>query len=134
MFDPSNDTPIQYKYLRTQCVDRAKFSNFIDAIYILHWEGSKENGVSGAKLPRPYKNSMFRRATDRLRHTFGNAHQTDKLETTGNQLDKGSAIELFTGSSSEPHIPSDWLTLQENILRQYIEELKGINALIARTH
>ena len=131
MFDPSNDTPLQYKYLRTQCVDRGRFSNFIDAIYILHWEGSKENGVSGAKLPHSYKYSMFRRAIDRLRHTFGNAHQTDKLETIGNQLDKGSAIEVFTGSQSEPHVPSDWLNLQENILKQYIEELKKINTTTA---
>ena len=131
MFDPSNDTPLQYRYLRTQCIDRAKFSNFIDAIYILHWGGSKENGVSGAKLPHSYKYSMFRRAIDRLRHTFGNAHQTDKLETIGNQLDKGSAIEVFTGSQSEPHVPSDWLNLQENILKQYIEELKKINTTTA---
>ena len=98
---------------------------------ILHWEGSKENGISGAKLPNVYKDSLFRKAIDRLRHTFGNAHQTDKLETREKQLNKGAALNVFTGSQSEPHVPSDWLNLQENILKQYIEELKKINIITA---
>ena len=132
MFDPSNDdAAIHHKNLRTICTDRGKFSNFINAIYILHWEGSKERGVGGAKLPTAFKESYFRKAIDRLRHTFGNAHQTDKLETKERQIDKGSALEFFTGSSTEPITPTDWMQLQDSILKQYLEELTKIHASIS---
>ena len=134
MFDPSNDdAAIHHKNLRTICTDRGKFSNFISAIYILHWEGSKVNSTGGAKLPPAFKNSYFRKAIDRLRHTFGNAHQTDKLVTSENQIDKGAALDFFTGSTTEPITPSDWMQLQDCILKQYKEELTKINDSISQT-
>ena len=130
MFDPSNDMAIQLNYLRTPCTDRGKFSNFIDVIYIIYWEGSKINSTAGAKLPIRFQDSMFRKAIDRLRHTFGNAHQTDKLIKTSNQIDKGEALQEITGYQYEPQNTNDWLNLQDCILNRFIKELEEISRFI----
>lgn len=132
MFDICNNTSLQYQTLRKRCEDRGTFSNFINAVYILHWEGSKKINTTESRLPGRFKNSSFRKAIDRLRHTFGNAHQEDKLSTFGGQFDKGTALAEFTGSTSEPHTPSDWLQLQDSILINYVDELEKLNSNILR--
>ena len=127
MFDPSNDTTrLLYQDLRKKCDSRDKVPNFINSIYLLYWEGAKERGIAGYKLPEFFKKTMFRKAMDRLRHVFGKAHQQDKLDTCYDQIDKPSALKVITGDSIEPQSPSDWLFFQERMLDLFLQELKTL--------
>ena len=127
MFDPSNDTTrLLYQDLRKKCDSRDKVPNFINSIYLLYWEGAKERGIAGYKLPEFFKKTVFRKAMDRLRHVFGKAHQQDKLDTCYDQIDKPSALKVITGDSIEPQSPSDWLFFQERMLDLFLQELKTL--------
>ena len=126
MFDPSNDTAKLYKALRTKCDNREKAPNLVNSIYLLYWEGAKENGIAGYKLPEFFKKTIFRKAMDRIRHVFGKAHQQDKLDTNYDQLDKATALKVIIGDSIEPQTPSDWLHFQESMLNLFSQELKDL--------
>lgn len=126
MFDPSNDTAKLYKALRTKCDSREKAPDFVNSIYLLYWEGAKENGIAGYKLPDYFKKTIFRKAMDRIRHVFGKAHQQDKLDTNYDQIDKATALQVIIGDSIEPQTPSDWLHFQECMLNLFSQELKDL--------
>lgn len=126
MFDPSNDTTRLYQDLRRKCDSRDKVPNFINSIYLLYWEGAKERGIAGYKLPESFKKTMFRKAMDRLRHVFGKAHQQDKLDTNFDQIDKATALKVIIGDSIEPQSPSDWLYFQKCMLDLFLQELKTL--------
>ena len=126
MFDSSNDTGILYESLRTKCDSREKAPNLVNSIYLLYWEGAKENGVAGNKLPVFFKDSIFRKAMDRIRHVLGLAHQQDKLDTKHGQIDKATALQVITGNSIEPQNPTDWLLFQKCMLNLFLQELKNL--------
>lgn len=125
MFDPTNDTQRLYKDLRLKCDRREKIPTFINSIYLLYWEGAKEN-KAGEKIPHQFKSSMFRKSMDRIRHILGKAHQQDKLEQNYGQLDKATALKEIWGESVEPQTPHDWLYFQECMLKRFLQELNDI--------
>lgn len=126
MFDPTIDILQLYRALRTKCDCREKAPNFVNSIYLLYWEGSKENESAGAKIPDAFKWTIFRKAMDRIRHTFGKAHQQDKLSTSFGQIDKGAALREIYGETTEPQTPMDWLRFQECMLTRYLQELTDL--------
>lgn len=140
MFDPTNDTQRLYQDLGTKCDSREKAPNFVNSIYLLYWEGAKEN-KAGEKIPDQFKWTMFRKSMDRIRHVLGKAHQQDKLEQSYGQIDKASALKEIWGSSTEPLSSIDWLHFQECMLNRFLQELndlyeyvgKGINAKSSNT-
>ena len=125
MFDPTNDTQRLYKDLRLKCDRREKIPTFINSIYLLYWEGAKEN-KAGEKIPHQFKSSMFRKSMDRIRHILGKAHQQDKLEQYWGQLDKATALIEIWGDSVEPQTSHDWLYFQECMLKRFLQELNDI--------
>lgn len=125
MFDPTNDTARLYKDLRLKCDRREKIPTFINSIYLLYWEGAKEN-KAGEKIPNQFKGSMFRKSMDRIRHILGKAHQQDKLEQNWGQLDKATALTEIWGDSVEPQTSHDWLYFQECMLKRFLQELNDI--------
>lgn len=126
MFDPTIDILQLYRALRTKCDCREKVPNFVNSIYLLYWEGSKENESAGAKIPDTFKWTIFRKAMDRIRHTFGKAHQQDKLSTSFGQIDKGAALKEIYGDATEPQTSMDWLRFQECMLKRYLQELTDL--------
>ena len=125
MFDPTNDTQRLYQDLGTKCDSREKAPNFINSIYLLYWEGAKEN-KAGEKIPDQFKWTMFRKSMDRIRHVLGKAHQQDKLEQSYGQIDKASALKEIWGSSTEPLSSIDWLHFQECMLNRFLQELNDL--------
>ncbi|MBR4388908.1 MAG: hypothetical protein IKT00_07005 [Prevotella sp.] len=132
MFDPTNDTHRLYQALSEKCDSLKKAPNFVNSIYLLYWEGSKENGKAGEKLPEYFKKTMFRKAMDRIRHVFGKAHQQDKLDTNYDQIDKATALQFIIGDSVEPQSASDWLHFQERMLILFLQELKELDDSIGK--
>lgn len=132
MFDPSNDTHRLYQALSEKCDIPEKAPNFVNSIYLLYWEGTKENGKAGDKLPEYFKKTMFRKAMDRIRHVFGKAHQQDKLDTNYDQIDKATALQFIIGDSVEPQSASDWLHFQERMLILFLQELKELDDSIGK--
>lgn len=132
MFDPSNDTHRLYLALNEKCDSLEKAPNFVNSIYLLYWEGSKENGKAGEKLPEYFRKTMFRKSMDRIRHIFGKAHQQDKLDTNYDQIDKIPALQFIIGDSIEPQSPSDWLYFQERMLILFLQELKDLDDSIGK--
>ncbi|MBQ9203002.1 MAG: hypothetical protein IJ155_02040 [Prevotella sp.] len=126
MFDPTIDILQLYRALRAKCDCREKAPDFVNSIYLLYWEGSKENESAGAKIPDTFKWTIFRKAMDRIRHTFGKAHQQDKLSTNFGQIDKGAALREIYGETTEPQTPMDWLRFQECMLSRYLQELTDL--------
>ena len=126
MFDPSIDIVILYRALRAKCDCREKAPDFVNSIYLLYWEGSKENESAGAKIPNAFKYTIFRKAMDRIRHTFGKAHQQDKLTTSYGQIGKGAALKEIYGEATEPQTPTEWLHFQECMLTRYLQELTDL--------
>lgn len=132
MFDPSNDTHRLYLALNEKCDSPEKVPNFVNSIYLLYWEGAKENGRAGEKLPKYFRTTMFRKSMDRIRHIFGKAHQQDKLDTNFDQIDKITALKFIIGDSIEPQSPSDWLHFQERMLILFLQELKDLDDSIGK--
>lgn len=132
MFDPSNDTHRLYQALSEKCDSPEKAPNFVNSIYLLYWEGTKDNGKAGEKLPEYFKKTMFRKAMDRIRHVFGKAHQQDKLDTNYDQIDKPTALQFIIGDSVEPQSASDWLHFQERMLILFLQELKELDDSIGK--
>lgn len=126
MFDPSIDIVKLYRALRAKCDCREKAPDFVNSIFLLYWEGSKENDFAGAKIPNAFKYTIFRKAMDRIRHTFGKAHQQDKLSTSYGQIDKGAALKEIYGEATEPQTPMEWLHFQECMLSRYLQELTDL--------
>lgn len=129
MFDPTNDTSRLYKDLRLKCDGREKIPNFINSIYVLYWEGAKEN-KAGDKIPDQFKWTMFRKSMDRIRHILGKAHQQDKLIQSAGQIDKPTALKEIWGYSTEPQSPQEWLHFQECMLTRFLQELNEIYKVI----
>ncbi len=132
MFDPANNTTLLYQALSTKCDSSEKAPNFVNSIYLLYWEGAKENGRAGEKLPEYFRKTMFRKSMDRIRHILGKAHQQDKLDTNYDQIDKISALQFIIGDSIEPQSPSDWLYFQERMLILFLQELKDLDDSIGK--
>lgn len=132
MFDPSNDTHRLYQALSEKCDSPEKAPNFVNSIYLLYWEGTKDNGKAGEKLPEYFKKTMFRKAMDRIRHVFGKAHQQDKLDTNYDQINKPTALQFIIGDSVEPQSASDWLHFQERMLILFLQELKELDNSIGK--
>ena len=132
MFDPANNTTLLYQALSTKCDSPEKAPNFVNSIYLLYWEGAKENGRAGEKLPEYFRKTMFRKSMDRIRHIFGKAHQQDKLDTNYDQIDKIPALQFIIGDSIEPQSPSDWLYFQERMLILFLQELKDLDDSIGK--
>lgn len=132
MFDPSNDTHKLYLALSEKCDSPEKAPNFVNSIYLLYWEGAKENGRAGEKLPEYFRKTMFRKSMDRIRHIFGKAHQQDKLDTNYDQIDKITALQYIIGDSTEPQSPLDWLHFQERMLILFLQELKDLDDSIGK--
>ena len=130
MFDVSNNTQSYYKNLRIPCDNSDKFTIFINSIYLLYWEGAKENNNAGEKIPSEYKWTLFRMAMDRIRHVFGKAHEQSKLSTRYGQMNKQSALSEITGYSTEPETPEEWLRFQECMLKRLLNELSDIHKSI----
>lgn len=125
MFDPGIDTGRLYRDLRKKCDCREKAPNFINSIYLIYWEGAKEN-KEGDKIPFYFKRTMFRKAMDRIRHIIGKAHQQDKLQTFDGQIDKPTALKEIWGKTIEPQTPNEWLFFQECMLIRFLQELIDI--------
>ncbi len=125
MFDPTNDTQRLYQDLGTKCDSREKAPNFVNSIYLLYWEGAKEN-KAGEKIPDQFKWTMFRKSMDRIRHVLGKAHQQDKLAQSAGQIDKATALKEIWGDPTEPQSPQDWLHFQECMLNRFLQELTNI--------
>lgn len=126
MFDPANDTQRLYQDLSSRCDSREKVPNFVNSIYLLYWEGAKENNKAGEKIPEQFKVTMFRKSMDRIRHILGKAHQQDKLEQNWGQLDKATALKEIWGEPIEPQCSQDWLYFQECMLKRFLLELNEI--------
>jgi hypothetical protein len=133
MFDTVNDTQKCYRALRLICDSREKVPNFINSIYLLYWEGSKEN-KNGDKIPNPFKGTMFRKSMDKLRHILGKAHQQDKLETAYGQIDKQSALEYIWGNRTEPQSPLDCQLFQKCMLNSFLQELNNLYTFIEKEY
>lgn len=133
LFDVSDNTFLYYRDMSQICDSREKFTNCINSIYLLYWEGAKENDVAGAKLPDCFKYSMFRKSMDRIRHVFGKAHEPAKLETRYGQVNKPTALMEITGSSIEPQTPEEWCHFQERLLNRLLQELIDIYNSISQT-
>ena len=125
MFDPTNDTQRLYQDLGIKCDSREKAPNFVNSIYLLYWEGAKEN-KAGEKIPDQFKWTMFRKSMDRIRHVLGKAHQQDKLAQSAGQIDKATALKEIWGDPTEPQSPQDWLHFQECMLNRFLQELTNI--------
>lgn len=125
MFDPGIDMGRHYRDLRKKCDCREKAPNFINSIYLIYWEGAKEN-KEGDKIPFYFKITMFRKAMDRIRHIIGKAHQQDKLQTFDGQIDKPTALKEIWGKTTEPQTPNEWLFFQERMLIRFLQELTDI--------
>lgn len=130
MFDIENDTQRHFITLRKPCDNPDQFSSFINAIYLIYWEGAKENDIAGDKIPEYYKKTMFRLSMDRIRHVFGKAHEKYKLTTRYGQVNITTALSEITGYSTEPETPEEWLTFQECMLKRLLKELTDINKSI----
>lgn len=130
MFDIENDTQRHFSTLRKPCDNPDQFSSFINAIYLIYWEGAKENDIAGDKIPEYYKKTMFRLSMDRIRHVFGKAHEKYKLTTRYGQVNITTALSEITGYSTEPETPEEWLTFQECMLKRFLKELTDINKSI----
>jgi hypothetical protein len=133
MFDPTNDTQKLYKNLRTRCDSSEMATNFINAIYLLYWEGSKKD-KAGEKIPHSFKWTVFRKALDQLRHVLGKAHQQDKLERMSGQIDKPSALKVVWGYTTEPESSEDWIIFQDHMLSLFLKELEDLNKSICITN
>ncbi len=133
MFDPTNDTQKLYKNLRTRCDSSEMATNFVNAIYLLYWEGSKKDNA-GEKLPKSFKWTNFRKALDQLRHVIGKAHQQDKLELMNRQMDKPTALRVIWGYTTEPQSSEDWLIFQDQMLSLFLKELEDLNKSICITN
>lgn len=126
MFDFENDTQRHYSTLRKPCDNPDQFSSFINAIYLIYWEGAKENDIAGDKIPEYFKKTMFRLSMDRIRHVFGKAHEKYKLTTRYGQVNITTALSEITGYSTEPETPEEWLSFQECMLKRFLKELSDI--------
>lgn len=133
MFDTVNDTQKCFRALRLICDSREKVPNFINSIYLLYWEGSKEN-KNGEKIPDPFRWTMFRKSMDKLRHILGKAHQQDKLETAYGQIDKQSALEYVWGKRTEPQSPLDCQQFQKCMLNSFLQELNNLYNYIEKEY
>ena len=133
MFDVSDYTFLYYRDMSKICDSREKFANCISSIYLLYWEGAKENGMSGAKLPDYFKLTMFRLSMDRIRHVFGKAHEPAKLETSSRQVNISTALMEITGSRKEPETPEEWCHFQECLLNRLLQELIDIYNSISQS-
>ncbi len=130
MFDIENDTQRHYSTLRKPCDNPDQFTSFINAIYLLYWEGAKENEIAGYKIPDYFKRTIFRMSMDRIRHVFGKAHEKYKLTTRYGQVSITTALSEITGYSTEPETPEEWLSFQECMLKRLLKELSDINKSI----
>ena len=130
MFDIENDTQRHYSTLRKPCDNPDQFTSFINAIYLLYWEGAKENEIAGYKIPDYFKRTIFRMSMDRIRHVFGKAHEKYKLTTRYGQVSITTALSEITGYSTEPETPEEWLSFQECMLKRLLKELSDINRSI----
>lgn len=126
MFDIENDTQRHYRTLRKPCDNPDQFTSFINAIYLLYWEGAKNNDIAGEKIPDYFKKTMFRLSMDRIRHVFGKAHEKYKLTTRYGQVNITTALSEITGYSTEPETPEEWLSFQECMLKRFLKELSDI--------
>ena len=132
MFDPTNDTVNLFDDLSKRCDSKEKVPNFINTIYLLYWEGAKENGKAGEKLPEFFKKTPFRKAMDTLRHVLGKAHQQDKLEQKSGQTDKPTALKVIWGDETEPQSSLDCLRFQDCMLNQFLQELTELYESIGK--
>lgn len=130
MFDPAINDQKLFRSLRIECDCREKSSSFVNSIYILYWEGSKENGI--VKIPEEFKWTMFRKAMDCLRHTIGGAHQEDKLKQNPGQIKKDIALKEIYGSQIEPQSKKEWLYFQQCMLNRFCNELINLNKSVEK--
>ena len=130
MFDPAINDQRLFRSLRKECDCREKAPNFVNSIYILYWEGSKENGI--VKIPEEFKWTMFRKAMDCLRHTIGGAHQEDKLKQNPGQIKKDIALKEIYGSQLEPQSKKEWLFFQQCMLNRFCNELIYLNKYVEK--
>lgn len=126
MFDTTNNTTLYYRRMKSVCDNREKFANCISSIYLLYWEGAKEDSKAGAKIPKEFQWSIFRKSMDRIRHVFGYGHEQAKLETKLNQFDIYTALNVITGCDTEPQTPEEWHHFQKCLLNHFLQELNEI--------
>jgi len=134
MFELVNDNSSLENDLRTSCLTKEQFADFISSLYKIYFERTKDNGIKGYRLPNETfrKESVFSKCVDTLRHTLGGGHLTDKFTAKNENMTKAEALEKLTGSKNEPYVGEDYNKLQISLLKIFEGELNKILCEIKR--
>lgn len=130
MFTPQNHDPEYMKAMKTACVDKPSFKEFIDAIWKTHFERTKDEATQKSRdfLPTQFQKTKFTNIVSSIRNTFYGHLYGPKYNTMPGQLSKEEAMFALVGTKNEPCTEQDYMNLQNALLDNYKNELTDIMA------
>ena len=128
IFTPQNHDPEYMKAMKTACVDKPSFKEFIDAIWKTHFERTKDEATQKSRdfLPTQFQKTKFTNIVSSIRNTFYGHLYGPKYNTMPGQLSKEEAIFALVGTKNEPCTEQDYMNLQNALLDNYKNELTDI--------
>lgn len=119
-----------YSDLRTPAIDRDQAVQFASSIYRIVYEKTKENELAKLRLPKPISKSKLVAIVNALRHTIGKGHIHEKMSIRPGNMRKEEMYQLLLGTKNEPINSEDFLKIQNETLKLFLEELKNLKKIV----
>lgn len=135
VFELANDAETLLMDMGKLASDEDQFTLFSIAVYKTVFQRTavirpnnqgRDTNFSKERLPKSWSNSDFVKTVDIFRHSFGQGHEIDGFIQGPYAMSIEQALRRYTGKTSRPYEPQEWIDLQLKVMDEFITELKTL--------